>query len=139
MDQETVVWPLVWPWFLRPAIWYRHDSDRAEQARSDAPPDPDLPMPLLLAVLATLLVASPGHAEEADLAALFAAAGVEATFLTADLDGDPPPAPVAVAAQQRKNPRPRIKSSMCLRFLPCTALAVAADQSSSRALLPRLR
>ncbi len=46
-------------------------------------------MPRLLLLLAALIVATPGHAEDADLAALFAAAGVEGTLVIADLDGDP--------------------------------------------------
>jgi hypothetical protein len=45
----------------------------------------------------------------------------------------------AVLYHRLKNPRARMKSNMCLRFLPCTVLAVAADQSSRRALLPRSR
>nr|WP_296696697.1 class D beta-lactamase [Thiocapsa sp. UBA6158] len=45
-------------------------------------------MPRLLLLLAALVIAAPAHAEDADLAALFAAAGVEGTLVIADLDGD---------------------------------------------------
>ncbi|CRI63103.1 Beta-lactamase LCR-1 [Thiocapsa sp. KS1] len=45
-------------------------------------------MPLLLALLAALFIAAPGHAEDVKLAALFAAAGVEGTLVIADLAGD---------------------------------------------------
>jgi beta-lactamase class D len=45
-------------------------------------------MPLLLALLAALFIAAPGHAEDAELAALFAAAGLDGTLVIADLDGD---------------------------------------------------
>ncbi len=45
-------------------------------------------MPRILLLLAALVIATPGHAEDADLAALFAASGVEGSFVIADLDGD---------------------------------------------------
>ncbi|HSO84242.1 MAG TPA: class D beta-lactamase [Thiocapsa sp.] len=45
-------------------------------------------MPLLPALIAALFIATPGHADDADLAALFSAAGVEGTVVIADLDGD---------------------------------------------------
>jgi beta-lactamase class D len=45
-------------------------------------------MPRILLLLAALVIATPGHAEDADLAALFAASGVEGTLVIADLDGD---------------------------------------------------
>jgi beta-lactamase class D len=45
-------------------------------------------MPRILLLLAALVIATPGHAEDADLAALFAASGVEGSLVIADLDGD---------------------------------------------------
>ncbi len=55
----------------------------------------------LFALLAALLITTPGHAEDADLAALFAAAGVEGTLVIADLDGDPVQVHNAPRAAQR--------------------------------------
>lgn len=46
-------------------------------------------MPLLLLLLAALVIPTLGQAEDADLAALFAAAGVEGTLIIAELDGEP--------------------------------------------------
>ena len=46
-------------------------------------------MPFLLVLIAALFAAAPGHAEDAELAALFAAAGVEGTLVIAAFDGDP--------------------------------------------------
>jgi len=58
-------------------------------------------MPRLLLLLAALVIATPGHAEDADLAALFAAAGVDGTLVIADLDGDPVHVHNAPRAAQR--------------------------------------
>jgi beta-lactamase class D len=55
-------------------------------------------MPLLLALLAALFIAAPGHAEDAEL---FAAAGVDGTLVIADLAGDPMHVHNAPRAAQR--------------------------------------
>ncbi|WP_200389711.1 hypothetical protein [Thiocapsa imhoffii] len=59
----------------RPALPDRVVADEPVSARAIAHSNPDLPMPRLLLLLTALVIAAPAHAEDADLAVLFAKTG----------------------------------------------------------------